>query len=582
MVRRSWAGLGTALVLVVGLAGCGVSRTGPSKEGDAAVVGTVTTDSERRSAPEPDSASLPDGLVRDFFKAAVGGGKAGTDQVKAFLNGNALGRWQEAASPDNPTMTVIRLLHPPTPGAVTGGRTPVTVEYQVIGPLTNQGRVDELVETPPVRSMTFWVVPDEHTPSNLRVDEIVGYLQPGLMLSDEALNEYYRIQPIYFWESTYKALVPDVRYVALTDPADVRAGRLVKWLVAGPPSGGWLSGLQPLQGANAGDVLSDNGTLTVKLTAEGPPLDDDGLRRLLFQLQWTLRSPSSGSSNVRLVIDDKPQTVPAGADDYLSANRSWNFRANPHRYDISPDNKVVASPAGATPQGVLATVDNQNVVSAAVGRGGAVAAFVRTDSVGRRFLQIVREGAVIDTAVPKGSSIGRPVFVPDSNDSLLVSSGGQLYAVSGVDGSIANVTPRGGGVTSVSVSSDGRRVAFVANSQAYVASLAVVNNSITLSSYPRLILGGQITASAATWLNESRLAVAGGSALWRVTADGVVAENLSESLKDVKVTDLVAYPWYPPRTNVDALLTTQDNKGIYSLLNSLAPESGMRAPFYGS
>jgi hypothetical protein len=76
--------------------------------------------------------------------------------------------------------------------------------------------------------------------------------------------------------------------------------------------------------------------------------------------------------------------------------------------------------------------------------------------------------------------------------------------------------------------------------------------------------------------------VAGGSVLWRVTADGVVALNLSESLKDVKVTDLVAYPWYPPRSNVDALLTTQDNKGIYSLLNSLAPEAGMRAPFYGS
>ena len=574
MVRRAaLACLGTALVLVVGLAGCGVSRSGPSDEGDAAVVGTVTTDSDRRNPPVPDSASSPDGLVRDFFMAAVGGGKAGTDQVKAFLNAHALQNWREAASPDNPPMTVIRLLHAPTTGAVTNGRTPVTVDYQVVGNLTDQGRVDDLLD-PAVQSMTFFVVPDERNPSNLRVDE-VNYPQAGLLLSDDALTEYYRIQPIYFWDSSYTSLVPDVRYVPLTDLADVRATRLVNWLVTGPS--GRITGLR-MQGASAAQVLSDNGTLTVKLTAEGPPLDNDGLRRMLFQLQWTLRS-SDGSSNVRLVIDDKPQDVPAAANEYLSANRSWNFRASPQRYDIS-ENKVVASPGGATPQGVLAAGENQQVYAAAIGRGGAVAAFVRTGTNGRRYLQIVRDSGVIDTALPKGD-VGRPVFVPDSNDSLLVVSGGQLYAVSGVDGSAVNV-PRGvGGITSVSVSSDGRRVAFVANGQAYVSSLAVANNSISVSSNLRALLSGQISASAVTWLNESWLAVAGGSALWRVTADGVVAQNLSDSLKGVVVTDLVAYPAYPPRTNTDALITTKD-QGVYSLLNSLAPEAGLHNPFFGS
>jgi hypothetical protein len=564
-------------MLLVGLAGCGVSRSGsPADEGDAAVVGSVTDAERPLTAPQPDSASSPEGLVRGFFQAAVGGGKAGADQVKAFLNGHALERWQESASPDNPPLTVIRLLHPPTTQAVTGLRTPVTVDYQVLGTLTDQGRVDELLD-PNTAQMKFYVVQDGN---NLRIDEIGNYPQPGLMLSDDALTDYYRIQPIYLWDTSYKSLVPDLRYVPLTYPADVRATRLVRWLSAG--ASGWLTGLKPMEGVTGGDVLSDNGTLTVKFAAEGP-LDNDGLRRMLFQLQWTLRPPGSGSPNVRLVIDDKPQDVPAGADEYLSANRSWNFRqTSPPRYDIT-ENKVVANPGGG-PLPVLAGVENQNVVAAAIGRGGAVAAFVRTEGTGRRYLQIVRESGVLETAL-KGFAIQRPVFVPDSNDSVLVISGGRLYAVSGADGTVNDVTRGGGSVTSVSVSSDGRRVAFVANGQAYVASLGVVNNNISISGFARPVLNGQIVARSVTWLSESWLAVSGsaggGSALWKVTADGVVAQSLSDSLKGVVVDDLVAYPAYPAKTNVDVLVTTT-SQGVYSLLNSLAPEAGLHAPFYGS
>jgi hypothetical protein len=399
------------------------------------------------------------------------------------------------------------------------------------------------------------------------------------MLSDDALDEVYRVQPIYFWESSYKSLVPDLRYLPLIDPADIRAQRMVNWLLKG------VTGLQTMQGVSAPQVVSDSGTLTVKFTGEGPAPDPDGLRRMLFQLQWTLRPPGSGSPNVRLVIDDKPQEVPAGADEYQSANRSWNFRqTSPPRYDVTGDNKVVANPGGANPLPVLAGAENQAVFAAAVGRGGAVAAFVRTDNNStRRSLQIVREGGgVLDTAL-KGSSILRPVFVPDSNDSVLVISGGRLWAVSGADGSVNDVTRGGSTVTSVSVSSDGRRVAFVADGQAYVSSLGVANSTITINT-PRPVLSGQIAAKSVTWLSESRLAVAGstpgGPALWRVTADGVVAQNLSESLKGVVVDDLVAYPTYPAKTSVDVLVTTP--QGVYSLLNTLAPEAGLRAPFFGS
>ena len=71
------------------------------------------------------------------------------------------------------------------------------------------------------------------------MDEITG-APDGLMLSDQALTTYYRIQPIYFWDSTDSALVPDLRYLPLTITSDQRARRVVQYLAAGPSR--WLAG----------------------------------------------------------------------------------------------------------------------------------------------------------------------------------------------------------------------------------------------------------------------------------------------------------------------------------------------------
>jgi hypothetical protein len=579
VVRRSRVSLATGLVAVLLLAGCGVSGSGtPTDEGDAAVVGAATTDSERRNPPVPDSASSPDGLVRDFLRAAVGGGKPGTEQVKRFLNAHALASWVEPVNPDAPQMTVIRLLQPPTTGAVADGRTPVVVNYRIIGTL-DRGRVDDLQDSTP-EPMTFWVVQDANNPSNLRVDQI-DHAVPGLVLSDEALTDgpgaLYRIQPVYFWDTSYKLLVPDMRYVPLTDPADVRANSLVQFLADGP-SPSLASAVQRLpQGTTAAQLFSDNGTFVVKLSAEAAPGDPDALRRLLFQLQWTLK-PAGGTPAIKLVIDDKVQDVPATADEYLGVNRSWNFHVSAQGYDISADQKVVPGPGSGSAPAVLAAGENANVVTAAVGRNGAVAAFVQSLPNNRRSLVLVREGGVINTGLTNRAVIKRPVFLPDSDDSVVVVADNRLYAVSGVDGAAAEIPRAGTSVTSVSVSPDGRRVAYVNNKELFVASLTVANNAL---GPPRQILKGQISATAVAWTSESWLAVAGeGAALWRVTADGVAAQNISDTLKSVDVTDLVAYPQYPSRPNTDMYATTR--QGIYSFVNSLAQEPSLHAPFFGN
>ena len=115
--------------------------------------------------------------------------------------------------------------------------------------------------------MTFWVVADDQ--GNPRVDEIVG-ATPGLLLSDEALTRYYRIQPIYFWDQGYGTLVPDLRYLPLTIKPDQRASRLVQWLVAGPSSSlaGGVQGLPTGTSPTDNVVTKDDGTLVVKLSAQ--------------------------------------------------------------------------------------------------------------------------------------------------------------------------------------------------------------------------------------------------------------------------------------------------------------------------
>jgi hypothetical protein len=183
--------------------------------------------------------------------------------------------------------------------------------------------------------------------------------------------------------------------------------------------------------------------------------------------------------------------------------------------------------------------------------------------------------------------MGRPSFVPGT-DVVLVPTGaadGRLMAVSIVDGSATDVTGTLPGVSSVSVSPDGRRVAFIAGEQVYVSSLTVSNNSVTVGSTPRPILAGQLEATAVAWTSESWLVVggtAGGApALWHVSADSVVARNYSSNMGGLDVLDLIWIPlWTSESEAVDVLAVT--SSGVYRFRGlRFAQEPALANPFYG-
>src|SRR6185503_11523662 len=109
------------------------------------------------------------------------------------------------------------------------------------------------------------------------------------MISDTALEKYYDLQPVYFWDASGK-LIPDIRYVPNgLDPA-VRANRIVPWLCSDPSP--WLPDVQrlPTQAALKSPVVPKDDRLEVNLTAQagvgGPP----AIQRLYQQLQWSLQS----------------------------------------------------------------------------------------------------------------------------------------------------------------------------------------------------------------------------------------------------------------------------------------------------
>jgi hypothetical protein len=571
------------LVLLLGLAGCGVAATARAvDEGDAAT--GASSRENRVDWRVPEDANSAADLVRYFLQAAAGGDAEANDRAKKFLTASAQERWQDPPDVERPALTVVRVVGAPVTGADVDGRTRVTLDYEIVGTMTDQGRVDDLAPLAE-RRLTFWVVPEADL--YLRIDEIVGW-PGGLLISTEALDQLYRIQPIYFWDTDYQLLVPDLRYVPLTINSDPRARQVLQWLLAGPSP--WLSGLQRLpSGLSPGDVSTDSGgTLQVSLTGDAAGIDSPGARaQLMYQLQWSLFPPDGAAPRLAVRVNDLP--VEVGESDFRRYNHGWAYDdAEPDLYDIGEQGVVRVSGLQAAPR-LLGAEQNADVVFAAIDRDGTVAALVRTEPSGRRSVQILRDGQADHLATrATGFNLGRPSFVPQT-DVVLVPTGGRLWSVSAVDGSVDDATHTLAGVTVAAVSPDGRRVAVVAGNEVYVASLVVVNGRVNVASSRRQLLAGRLGARAVTWLSGSELLVGGttgsgqAAALWRVSADGVRAEDLSVSgnLSGIgRIDDLVCYPVWTAHGRVEVLAVTP--QGVYTFRNRVLSQQSLVAPFFGT
>jgi hypothetical protein len=569
--------------------GCGVSSSGgPVDLGDALSVGGGPGNDTVLRPDGPSVADTPEKLVQLYLLAAAGGDSGASGRMREFLNTNALKAWREPAPAQSQTLplTVIRILGNPVAGLTERDRTPVTITYQVVGQLTEQGVVTDLPGDASVsHSMKFWVVaPDRE--ARLRIDQIEAADAPsGLMISDDALTALYRPQSIYFWDATNTRLIPDLRYLPLTLGPDQRAQKEVQWLLDGPSQ--WLADprfVQRLFGMSIKDGITRNksGTWVINLAAPAGTGGDDTVRRLFFQLQWSLRVNSTPS--IDLQIEGQHQHIAAQPDDYLRINESYNLgQVAQQSYDIV-GGKVVVVPASSSQPNLLKVKENQDVAYAAVNRGGDAAALVRTGSDGRRFLQIIRDpdGSHIDTKVPRNALMSRPVWIPGTNNLVLVASGGILWLVQ-PNGDVTTVTlsPKSD-VSFVSLAPDGRRIAWVAAGEAFVAPLLTDGTSVSIGTR-RPVLAGQLTATAIAWTGEAWLYVVGkvgnAGAMWRTTVDSAVAKNVvSPGLLATVPTDVVALATGTPQNWGQVLLYAGPFRYFGTLLSDRS--SDLKNPFF--
>jgi hypothetical protein len=538
-------------------------------------------------APAEPTAADPAQLVKDYLTAAAGGTDAAVNQVKLFLTGNGRKNWQ--APPKNATgrILIIQVDDVVAQAQVDNG-TPVDLHYREVGTLDDtDGRITPSINTQE-QVQRLQVVRATDQLGQLRIDS--GAL-PGLVLRDDALNgPFYRPQPIYFWDSSNQVLIPDIRYVPLTVSPDTRAYKIVGWLFGGP-SALLNDAVNTLPTNTSFTVQPHDSTLVIKLSPQAGGKGPDDARRLVYQLQASLLQVTSRDLEVWIGNSPAP---PTGPSDFRQFELSSGLQVPMQKYDIVDGvvKPTTSDNAGTAPDlQLLAAKENSAVRYAAISRDDRWGAFVRDTGAAPSLALIPNSGKAITVRdLPRSEQVSRPAWIPNINGLLIAWNGG-LYLVN-LNGQATHVsTPGLGVITEVTVSPDGRRVAMVAGGQVTVQVLLASNNqsapSVHLDGQPQAIVPDPgLTPSAVAWDDEQQIYIVGTSskakaALWRVTTDGAVATDLSDTLKGVAPDDVVSYPkgaFSLPRDGEAVVL--QRDAAPYRVNSPQVSYDGTKSPFY--
>jgi hypothetical protein len=547
-----WRGLLALLVvaaLPLPLVGCGVPNSGPP-----IVVKDALGDRGSTGSNKPISKKTPAGatdaldLVGRYLKASAWANEVGpepemidkaADPVKEFMTTAAQTNWQRGQE-----ITVVRTRFAPLTPTANGTR--VDAVIQPLGVLNSRGTIEPKANMTPT-IYPFMVVPAERG-SGLRISNPPA----GMLLSVEGIDELYDVQPIYFWDTANRNLVPDLRYISKSVSPANRLFQVANWLLGGPsdflkptvnpvPAGIELKDRPVLDGAS--------GTVRINLSAKAASVQVQ-LPKLTVQLKWSLR-PQGG---LELQIEGQRQDLgrDAGLDNPAATP---DDQKDPPRFAVV-DGRVRHIGGDSTAVPVLASDDNSGVVSAAILRNsGQPVALVREEGGRvRLWLGSYDQGKRAGRYTPVdllAETMSRPagLTTPALNDpAFLVAADGGLYAVSVASKQVVDRTPAGiVGVTAVSVARDGRRVALVAAGRVYVGVVVFDGSSPSLTQLEEVHTGLSDAAGVA-WSREEWLVVAGRLAgqwsLVEMTIDSALVEQMSlRNLSGLAVTRVVADPF---------------------------------------
>lgn len=540
MSRQVLAGL-LGGVLLVTAAGCGIpGETEVRIEGPGPAAETGASSGGRHEPPSRTAADRREEFVDNFLAAAAGEPGGAYDRVSEFVVPEDRARLPRKEGSEV-ALTVVRLLEEPVivPGPE---EIQVTLTVQQVGQLTADGVLAPPEATPATYEFGLRPFAPEGG------DDVEWYVTnpPNvLLLSIEALQQYYTPWTIYFWSSDRLRLVPDQRYLARAVPEDRLVSEVVRWLVGGHST--WLK--RAISGLPDGTNLINNATRTddrweVNLDMAGT--DRTWLNLLATQLVWSLPELTG---QLELKIRNQSQVIIKDVGEHRRLNPV--YQVNPIAEPFCVYEGAIRS-LGPTAEPVT-TDANDKVLSAGISYSGQriLAALAVDAGDGRQRLAVEVGSAPLTSFTVSQETfqtVARPVWLRSAQPQRpvgLVVADGQLYRFDEA-AKLEPVQLSLGGVTAVAGALDGHRLAIVSEGELYLAAVSHDGDTLAVGP-PRRTHTSLSGLTAVDWYGENSLVVAGSKGgkrvLYEVGVDGSRETKLH--VTGAIVTHLAAYPAHP-------------------------------------
>jgi hypothetical protein len=511
-VRRLWAVVWLLAFAVVASGCAGVPNSSAPQ-----AIGTVDRPAPP-SLPKPTPGMDPDVLLREFLKATADPANRHL-AARQFLTESASESWDDAGK----ALLIDRVVFVETREPE---RVSVTMRADILGSLSDVGVFETgegaLPDPGPIELVK--------TSDGWRIDRLPN----GVFLDWQQFQSTYKRNTLYFVDPTGATVVPDPRYVAVSDP-DQLATELVSKLMAGarPEMANTVRNMVasplrlrgPVTRADGGKTGVGRGYGGARIDLENLSTTDPHSRQLLAaQIIWTLnRAGINGPYVINAdgaPLDDRftdgwETSDVAATDPGAFAGAAAGLHALMGGSLVSLDGQRAPRVPGSFGQAT-------NQASAAVSRSGQDAASVVVLRPGAPDMQstlwIGPLGGPANQAM-EGKSLSRPSWSLDDAVWVVVDGANVVRVIQDASGQPARLPVDSGPValkfpgpiTELQLSRDGTRAAMVIAGQVILASVEQTQGGQFALTYPRRLGFG---------LGETVLSLA-----WRTGDDIVVSRK---------------------------------------------------------
>ena len=429
--RMRWAAIAASTAAALVLAGCaGIPTGGP--------VGSVAIDAEDGDGKlltlpdSPQKGATPEQILAGFLRAQRAP-QGNYSIAREFLTEEFRLEW-------SPT-ELVRVSDSPIVPQQEGGEASLRVNVNVQASVDATGVYTELPH-PESQELAYEFARDDDG------EWRIARAPAGTVLSSRGFDMTFLPYPLYFFDPSGTALVPDVRW--FPDTAS-RADRIVKQLLAGPAP--WYRQGVLVTSFPSGTTLDpgvtiSGGTATVELSAGVASEDADALWRMQQQLRLSLVALSE-VKDVRMVAGGFPVQVGEGR----AAESAFVVGTDPVGLAEGGFGHLTASTVDPLP-GLSSPIEDLGATGATVGRGDDMAA-VRTQAgawlvrPGEDPLLVDGRPGVIDPSIDAQGFVWSAVGA-DADSIIAVDASGQAHALPAPN--------LDGAIVSLDVSRDGTRL----------------------------------------------------------------------------------------------------------------------------